>query len=301
MTEGQDHVRFLRSLPTGERLRLTERTDWPGLARLAVHAGLILALGSLIASGVPLWWTLLLPQGILIAFLFTLQHECTHRTPFASELLNEWTGRVSGLLIVQPFHWFRYFHLAHHRHTADPDRDPELAGLPRPEDWRSFLWHLSTVEYWFDKAKLLGVNAFGTVDAPYLPAGRIPRIRREARWMLALYAGLLTFDLAVSGFLVWSWFVPLVLGLPFLRLYLLAEHGRCPRVANMFDNTRTTYTNALVRFLAWNMPYHVEHHVLPQAPFHRLPEFNRLVRDRAKHTSPGYVAFSRDYVRRFPR
>ena len=97
-----------------------------------------------------------------------------------------------------------------------------------------------------------------------------------------------------------AWLVPVALGFPFLRLYLLAEHGRCPAVANMFDNTRTTYTNLLVRFLAWNMPYHVEHHVLPQVPFHLLPRFNQRIREWLKHTSPGYVAFSRDYVSRFP-
>ena len=66
--------------------------------------------------------------------------------------------------------------------------------------------------------------------------------------------------------------LPVLLGQPALRLYLLAEHGDCPRVANMFENTRTTFTTAMMRFLAWNMPYHVEHHVYPQVPFYRLPD-----------------------------
>ncbi|WP_246694633.1 fatty acid desaturase, partial [Mesorhizobium sp. M2D.F.Ca.ET.147.01.1.1] len=72
---------------------------------------------------------------------------------------------------------------------------------------------------------------------------------------------------------------PALLGQPFLRLYLMAEHGRCPLVANMLENTRTTLTNWFVHKLAWNMPYHAEHHAYPGVPFHQLPEFHRLIGD----------------------
>ena len=142
-------------------------------------------------------------------------------------------------------------------------------------------------------------SAFRPLTAPYLPAASHRRIRKETRGMLCAYVLLLAFTLLVSDILLWSWILPLVLGFPFLRLYLLAEHGRCPMVANMFDNTRTTYTNAWMRFLAWNMPFHVEHHVMPQVPFHLLPRFNRLVRDWQHQTSRGYIAFSREYVGQF--
>ena len=278
---------------------MTDRADGPGLIHLAGHFGLVLVLGGLIAWQVPFWWVLLLPQGILLAFLFTLQHECTHKTPFATEVLNEWVGWTCGILIFQPFLWFRYYHLAHHRYTNDPQNDPELDGLPKPESWASFWWHVSTVRFWAEKIALLYRNAFGEIKAPYLPPGGHRRLRKEARVMLFAYGALLLSTFLVSDVLVWTWLVPLALGFPFLRLYLLAEHARCPAVANMFDNTRTTYTNRLVRFLAWNMPYHVEHHVMPQVPFHNLPRFNMSVRQWLRHTSPGYAAFARDYVARF--
>ena len=83
---------------------------------------------------------------------------------------------------------------------------------------------------------------------------------------------------AGSTLLLWYWVVPALLGQPMLRLYLLAEHSACPRSADMLENTRTTYTNALVRFLAWNMPFHAEHHAWPSIPFHALPQTNALVR-----------------------
>jgi len=96
--------------------------------------------------------------------------------------------------------------------------------------------------------------------------------------------------------LLYVWIVPAVLGQPFLRLYLLAEHGRCPFVANMLENTRTTFTNWFVRKLAWNMPFHAEHHAYPGVPFHQLPAFHVLIERHLKVTEAGYVRFHEKYI-----
>ena len=101
---------------------------------------------------------------------------------------------------------------------------------------------------------------------------------------------------AGSADALFAWVLPALLGQPFLRLYLLAEHGRCPFVANMFENSRTIFTNRLVRFLAWNMPYHAEHHAYPAVPFHRLPELHALARPHLRVTEAGYAAFHRKYA-----
>ena len=91
--------------------------------------------------------------------------------------------------------------------------------------------------------------------------------------------------------------LPLVLGQPFLRAYLLAEHGLCPQVANMFKNTHTTFTNRVIRFLAWNMPYHAEHHAYPAVRFYKLAQFHALTRDQLVSTSDGYLRFHMEYRR----
>jgi len=66
-------------------------------------------------------------------------------------------------------------------------------------------------------------------------------------------------------------------------------------VANMFENTRTTFTNRLIRFVAWNMPYHIEHHVYPMVPFHKLPMLHLIAQKHLLVTSNGYMAFNRAY------
>jgi fatty acid desaturase len=120
---------------------------------------------------------------------------------------------------------------------------------------------------------------------------------REARVLIAVYAGLFGLGVAAgSALLLWTWVLPLALGTPALRGYLLAEHGRCPHVADMLLNSRTTATNRLVRWLAWNMPFHAEHHAYPAVPFHRLPLLHLALR-RQRRATPGYARFNAGYAR----
>lgn len=290
-----DHKALIASLPPDARRALHETADGPGLARLAAHGGLILGLGALIAAGAPGWPLLMIPQGVLIVFLFTLMHETTHQTPFATGWINEAALRVCGFLLILPPIWFRYFHFAHHRYTNDPARDPELAG-GGPQAGRFWL-RVSGLPVWRAQIATLLRNAAGRRRDDFLPPARAAEAAWEARAMLAGYALAGAAVWSGAGWLVWCWLAPLLLGQPALRLYLMAEHGRCPAVADMLANSRTTFTNRAVRWLAWNMPYHAEHRAAPNVPFHRLPALHLLARPHLKSTSPGYVAFHRGLAR----
>jgi len=291
-----DHRTLLASLTAADRARLTATADAPALRHLVVHGGLIGLGAALIAARVPWWPVLLVPQGILIVFLFTLLHETIHRTAFASRWLNDAVARAVGMILVLPADWFRYFHFAHHRFTQDPANDPELAS-PKPETRRQYLWHVTGLPLWWSQSRTLARNAAGACDDAFVPSGGKAKVVREARLMLAVYALALALSVAIgSSVLVWIWLVPMLLGQPFLRLYLLAEHGRCPLVANMLENSRTTFTTWAVRKLAWNMPYHAEHHAYPGVPYHRLPDFHRLTRAHLKTIQNGYVRFHRDWL-----
>ena len=293
-----DHKALLAQLSPETRAALTQTSDMAGLAQLALHLGAIFAMGGWIALGGPLWWLLIWPQGIAIAFLFTAQHEATHRTPFRRVWLSEAMGHLTGFLLFQPFHWFRAFHMAHHKFTGDPEKDPELAN-PKPRTRRELAWALIGVAYWQMKARVLWQNAFGRMDAPYVTDRQTPRLRAEARSYLAGYTMVLL--VAISSpyglaAVVWAWLLPLATGFPVLRFFLLAEHADCPPSADMFETTRTTFADRLTRRLAWNMPFHAEHHAFPAVPFHKLPDFHAAARDHLKVTSPSYRAFGRAYL-----
>jgi len=290
-----DHKALIGSLSVEQRNTLTEKSDRQGLIHLALHWGSIAVLAALVAFGVPGWQVLLPPLGILIVFLFTLLHEAVHGTPFRTGWINSVAARVSGFLILLPADWFRYFHFAHHRHTQDPEKDPELA-TPKPTTPWQYAVHVSGLPIWRGAIQTLVGNATGHGHHAYVPERGRNKVRREAQAMLAVYAALAALSLALhSTVLLWVWIVPALAGQPFLRLYLLAEHGKCPYVANMLENSRTTFTNALVRLLAWNMPYHAEHHSYPAVPFHRLPEFHVLIQQHLAITEHGYGRFNARY------
>ena len=63
----------------------------------------------------------------------------------------------------------------------------------------------------------------------------------------------------------------------------------------------TSFQNRVVRWLAWNMPYHAEHHAFPSVPFHKLPALHRHVQAHLKSVSNGYADFTKTYVRHLER
>lgn len=295
MPDAITHREAIAALPAGELAALKQTADGPGLWRLAGHAGLLFATGTLILTQHSPWLLVpaLLVHGIALVFLFTLEHECIHGTAFRSEWLNLSLAEAAGLLLLVPARWFRYFHLAHHRHTQDPDNDPELAGSP-VKTWRAYLWRLTGLPLWWAQLKAIVLSAAGRCDMSYVPEKGRPKVIDEARRALAIYAGTAAAGFAFGwSWLLWLWVVPALLGQPFLRAYLMAEHTGLPLVPDMLINSRTTFTAPLVHWIAWNMPNHTAHHAVPTVPFHQLPRLTELLRLRLKSTAPGYIAVHR--------
>jgi len=282
-----DHRKAIANLSAADRLRLTKKSDRHGLVHLALHFTAIAVLAVAVGTSVAFWPVLILPLGVLINFLFMLNHEAIHRTAFRSVWLNDAATRICSLLLVLPADWFRYFHLAHHRFTQEPGRDPELA-IPKPGTVAQYVVYISGLPVWSGALRLLARNAAGGCRDAFVPERGRARVRREARVMLAVYAVLAGGSVGLgTDLLLWIWILPSLVGQPFLRLYLLAEHGRCAFVADMFENSRTTFTNRLVRW---------QHHAYPVVPFHRLPDLHEIVRDHLKETEQGYARFTGKYV-----
>jgi fatty acid desaturase len=275
-----------------ELKRLSERSDPRGLMQLGGHLALLIITGWLIyLSFGTIWlWPAMFMHGTVLVFLFAPLHETIHRTAFHSRALNDAVAFVIGVLIVLPREYFRAFHFAHHRFTQEPN-DPELT-IPKPRNALQFFWTVSGLPYWIAGFRGLLARAGGSLGEPFYATDRLRQsVIHEARWVLAVYAVALGASIgAHSTVLLWYWVIPALLGQPMLRLYLLAEHSGCPRSPDMLENSRTTYTNPAVRFLAWNMPFHAEHHAWPSIPFHALPATNAVIRHKLRKTAPGYVA-----------
>ncbi len=296
MNQAFDHRALLAGLTDDQRKSLQEKSDVAGVKHLSLHLALIVLGGTLIWAAVPFYPLIMVAQGVLLVFLFTLLHETTHKTPFKSDWLNSFAGHLAGFVVMLPLGWFRYFHLAHHRHTHDPEHDPELSE-PKPTTFLGHAFYMTGLPEFVSRIKGLVLRAFVISEDSFVPERGRAKVLKEARLYLLGYAVLIGGSVWMSsGLLLWVWICPFLLGNPFLRGYLLAEHSRCPHVSDMLENTRTTFTNSVVRFLAWNMPYHAEHHIHPNVPFHKLPEFHQVTVDHLKSTENGYGRFNQSYV-----
>ena len=146
---------------------------------------------------------------------------------------------------------------------------------------------MSGLPLWRERVTTLLRHGRGRVDEPFIEPAQRRRIAWEARVHIALYLGAAAASLALgTDALLWYWVVPALIAQPMLRIFLLAEHTGCPLVPDMLRNSRTTHTNALVRFLAWNMPYHSEHHTYAAVPFHALPALHERLKDRHRRAVP---------------
>eukprot|EP00455_Lapot_gusevi_P000425 TRINITY_DN10198_c0_g1_i2.p2 TRINITY_DN10198_c0_g1~~TRINITY_DN10198_c0_g1_i2.p2 ORF type:complete len:250 (-),score=67.44 TRINITY_DN10198_c0_g1_i2:64-813(-) len=206
-------------------------------------------------------------------------HECVHQTAFSSTWPNQLVAFVAGLLTARPPFHYKLYHYAHHRYTGMKEKDPELSNSfidPDINTLSGYLLYLTALPFWLDRfytlvsTALLGTTA---LTAHYIPTPPLKRaIVKEARLFLSIYLSLWVASYMMhSDFLLIYWVLPSFLAQPFLRFYLIAEHNGCLTGVNMLANTRTSLTVWLYRRLAWNMPFHSEHHAFPSVPFHLLP------------------------------
>jgi fatty acid desaturase len=295
----------VRGLDRATVLALSRPSDAAGLRQLARHLALIAVTTTLVglSRGSPWLWPAMALHGVALAYLFCPLHEGVHRTAFATRWLNDGVASVAGAVIGLPAGFYRIFHYAHHRYTQDPAHDPELA-VAKPKTLGGYLYVMSGASWWINRVGMGLRHALtGRVPEAVVPAARHRAVVREARTVWGLYLAIAFVSLALqrTDALVY-WAVPLLLGYPALRFFLLAEHTGCAVGSrDMFANTRTTYTNRAMRLLAWDMPFHCEHHSYPSVPFHALHKVNPLIRERIVHSAPGYLAFHANLIRSFRR
>ena len=137
-------------------------------------------------------------------------------------------------------------------------------------------------------------HAFGRVSpasADYVPPAWLPVMVTEARIKLGVYVVVLVaaWQSQTLLMLLVCWLAPRLAGEPVQRILRVAEHVCCAENTNLLANTRTTQSNVLVNWIAWQMPYHAEHHLYPNVPFHALPELHRSTEPHVVVERGGYV------------
>jgi fatty acid desaturase len=284
-----------------------ERLARPHGVRTLVHILVVLGVWvGLVAVGFavdarPVWlvvWALL---ALCTATPIALMHEAVHQNLFRSRLANHLTGAVAAAWVFFHGPAYRAWHLTHHAYTFGPDDSEQL-----PERFRSkaaYLGYCLLLGPSF--AVILWAGAVRTV------AGRPPRwVRGERlqayvrRWA---FLPAVVIGLAVAALVAWpevmlrGWLIPAAIGslvvFPFLTI---PEHYEGKGSDALLANTRTTTSNALMRYLYWNNNLHTAHHLVPTVPPHALGDVDRQIIDRNRLRDRGFLAFHRRVLGTMP-
>ena len=239
---------------------------------------------------------LILTQSFLLITFFATLHECSHSTAFKSKFLNQLVMFFCGMVHFMPSIWFKEFHMQHHRHTQNTEKDPEL-DKELPRSISSYIFLITGIKIWIYLFNNFCRLILGNANESYICKNNIKKVVFEARAVFVIY--LLLFIISFNrnnGILLYTWIIPMFIGQPFLRLFLLAEHGLCDLTTDMSKNSRTTKTNFLVRFFMWNMNYHTGHHLKPGIPFHKLQEYQKKIGNKIKYQELGYLNFHKKFL-----
>ncbi len=276
---------------------LMQRSDGPALRDTAILFG---AMAIFILCGVALWptvWSIpfWLAYGVLYGSASDSRwHECGHGTAFKTKRYNNILYHIASFMIVRnPISW-RWSHARHHADTIIVGRDPEIVAMRPPKLARIAVNFFGILDAWDGWARMF-LNASGRLaseEATFVPKGDQPKVILVARVWVIIYAATLAAAVLLQSF------IPLmIIGLP--RLYgawhhvltgVLQHAGLAENVLDHRMNTRTVYMNPISRFIYWNMNYHVEHHMFPMVPYHRLPDLHAAIRADTPPPNPSIIA-----------
>ncbi len=291
-----------RKLLERDQLRaLYERSDLRGLVQAGSHVGAVLLTGFILWQTWGSWWAVpaFIAHGILLNFLYAGQHELSHGTVFKSKWLNEWLGRAIGFTMMYPRDFDKIQHFAHHQYTQNWEKDGEL--VREPYTLGSYLLWFFGPTYWYSRIRRIIRFAFGTVTEPYIFKAQHELVIKEARWHLLGYALIAALSMYFQSWAaVLLWLAPMMT-LKFVhQLQNTIEHLGLSHEDNTLVNTRSTDTNALMRWMCWQMQYHTAHHTFPSVPFWKLRELNDQIEGKLGHevNRMGYIEFQLELIRK---
>ncbi len=272
-----------RKLVTPAELKdLNARSNLWGAGQMASHLGAILFAGYLhsLALGTGWMWLTGFGLGVLLNFLYAAQHELSHATVFSTRKVNEVFGRLIGFTMIFPRDYDQVMHFAHHTYTQNWEKDGEL--VREPYTLTTYLLWMSGITYW--RNRVFGVirRSRGIIIEPFIRAEEEGKVIWESRIHILFYILIVGISVMFHSWAAMAfWIIPMLLTKPVHQLQNTIEHLGLSHEDNILENTRSTRTNALMRWLCWQMPYHTAHHVFPSVPFWKLRILNAKIEAQA--------------------
>ena len=282
-------------IPTASQLAEFRRAhDVRAVVEIAITALPFTILWALMAwlSFTSLWLSALLtiPTAAFLVRLFMIQHDCGHGSMFSSRKVNDWVGRILGILTLTPFDFWRRSHALHHAGSGHLGRrgigDIDTLTL---DEYRALSWRrrLGYRAYRHPIVLFLIGPAYLFLLQHRLPIGAMSKgmmpwaSTMTTNFGILIVGGLLVWALGLGTFLTVH--VPIVLIAASAGVWLFYVQHQFERTYWEGDSRWNHATAALhgssfydlPRPLMWitgNIGIHHLHHLNSRIPYYRLPE-----------------------------
>jgi acyl-lipid omega-6 desaturase (Delta-12 desaturase) len=245
------------------------------------------------------WWSLRIGYGIYLLLavptagflvrLFMIQHDCGHGSFFRHRLVNDWVGRVIGVLTLTPYDFWRRTHGIHHAASGNLDRRGigDVDTLTVREYLARSRWRRLGYRLYRHPIVLFGIGpAYLFILRQRLPFG----LMRDG-WVpwVSTMATNGAIALVVAGMMWWIGIGPLLLVHLPIAMFGGAIGVWLFYVQHQFEDTiwsedrnwrfatAALYGSshydlpAVLRWFTANIGVHHVHHLCSRIPFYRLP------------------------------
>jgi len=217
---------------------------------------------------IPLWLTFLIASAN-VALCYLPSHEAQHdiiaRPGDKLRWLNQLVGHLSTIPLVASYGVLKLTHMEHHKHTNNPDLDPDYESTRARTAWASLVKTFADRQPGSNANQSYGagLKRLGTPEAQQ--AGLI-----AALYQFAYLVVLIT--MAWTGHAIEAamiWWLPRIVGQAYIRFFLSwAPHYPCGE--GRYQDTRG-FRSHLGNILSSGMQFHIVHHLHPRIPLIRNP------------------------------
>jgi omega-6 fatty acid desaturase (delta-12 desaturase) len=241
------------------------------------------------------WWGLVftIPAAAFLLRLFMIQHDCGHGSFFGHRQLDDWTGRLIGVLTLTPYDCWRRMHAIHHASSGNLDARGigDVQTLTLREYQGLGAWRRAGYRLYRHPLIMFGIGpTFLFVVQQRLPwgamrAGALPwASTMGTNAAIAAIVTTLIWVIGLVPFLLIQ--VPIVLMAATVGVWLFYvqhqfEDTQWDHATNWKFESAALYGSSfydLPQPLGWltaNVGIHHVHHVSSRVPFYRLPRILR--------------------------
>lgn len=229
-----------------------------------------LSLWPLVFMGfVPLWLGAIIATiNVILAYLPS--HECQHgiiaREGEKGRWFNELIGHMSAFPLAIPYRALRVTHMEHHKHTNDPELDPDY-GTMAP-NLLAAIWRTVQAR----QPRFEGAQAYQKC-LERLDNDDAKKAGADALLMQLIFYGTL-FACAWTGFALEAallWWIPQHVSLAYNQLTLSWAPHHPGKGQGRYSNTRA-FRAMVGNILTCGMQFHIIHHLHPRIPLYRTPK-----------------------------